>query len=169
MIPRWSPGQWVLRAGMVVGLQVALLATVPLGVTPHVPLVLVVAALSLAYARVPEGVYGTVAMGFVIVWWGISLRDALHPWALLAGAGLLASHAAGIVAAYGPDELRIDRATVRLWATRAAAAYLLVPLLGAVALGLRDQPEAPGIWVAGLVSALAATLVAAVAFTATEA
>ena len=168
MIPPWSTGQWALRAVMVLGIQLALLATVPLGVVPKVWLVLVVVTLSLAYARAPGGVYGTVAMGFVIVWWGISLRDGLQPWALLAAAGLLAAHVAGVLATYGPDDLGVDRAVVRLWVLRAAGAYLLVPLLGAVALVLRDRPEPPGVWVAGLVAALAATLVAAVAFSATE-
>lgn len=165
MIGTWTPGQWALRVTMVVGILVALASTTLVGVVPDWWLVLVVAGFSLGFARVPESHAGAVAMAFVVVWWGVSLRDGLHPEAILAAAGLLASHVAGLVAAYGPDELSVDAATVRRWLVRAFAAFLLAPALWLVAVLLRDRPEAPGIWVAGLAAALVATVVATVAFT----
>jgi hypothetical protein len=165
MIGGWTRGQWVLRSTMVLGLLVALLATSLVGVPPRWWLVAVVAALALGFARFPESHMGTVAMALVVVWWGVSLRDGLHAEALVAAAGLLASHVAGLVAAYGPDELPLDRATSRRWVLRAAAAFLLAPALWALAVVLRGQPEPPGMWMAGLAAALAATLAATLAFT----
>ncbi|HEU4811957.1 MAG TPA: hypothetical protein VFT00_07430 [Nocardioides sp.] len=168
MIGAWSPGQWALRVTMVLGVLVALASTTLVGVVPDWWLVLVVTGLALGFASSPESHAGAVAMAFVVVWWGVSLRDGLHPEALLAAAGLLASHVAGLLAAYGPDELSVDAATVRRWVFRGLASFLLAPAVWLVAVLLRDRPEAPGVWVAGLTVALIATVAASMAFTAQE-
>lgn len=168
MIGAWTPGQWALRVTMVVGILVALVSTGWVGALPDWWLVLLVAGLALGFARVPESHAGAVAMAFVVVWWGVSLRDGLHPEALVAAAGLLVSHVAGLIAAYGPDELSVDPATVRRWLFRGLASFLLAPAVWLAAVLLRDRPEAPGVWVAGLAVALLATIVATMAFTAQE-
>lgn len=164
-----TPGQWVLRATMVVGLLVALLSTAAAGTAPKLWLVLLVAGLGVAYASLPEQSFGTVAIGVVLAWWGIGLRDGLHPAALLAAAGLLVAHLAGLLVAYGPDRMAVDRATVVLWARRGVTVFLLAPVLYLVAVGVRDQPEPPGLWVAGLGAALALVVVVGVGFAAGKA
>lgn len=160
----WTPGQWALRAVMVAGLLVALLATGPAGSWPAPWLVVLVGALGVAYALWPEPSFGTVAIGLVLAWWGLGLRDGLHPAALVAAAGLVASHVAGVVAAYGPDGMAVDRATVLLWARRGLLVFVLAPVVLGVALWVREQPDPGGIWVAGLAAALAAVVAAATVF-----
>lgn len=168
MTPQWSRGQWALRTTMAGGILLALASTALLGVTPRLWLVALVAVLALSFARWPESHTGAVAMAVVLVWWGVSLRDGLHPEALVAAAGLLASHLAGVVAEYGPDELPVDPSTLRRWAGRGAAIFLPAPAVWLVAVWLRGRPEPSGIWVAGLVAALLATVGATSAFARTR-
>lgn len=167
-LARWSAGQWGLRATMALGPVLALTATGLAGNAPRLVLVVLVTALALTYAGVPEGPFGTTAMGIVVVWWGLGLRDGLQPAALLAAALLLAAHVAGILAAYGPGELPIDRGLLVMWLRRWALALLLAPVLYALAVALRGRAEVPGVWVAGLAVALVAVLVATLAFSAED-
>ena len=167
LLRRWSAGQWALRATMALGPVLALAATGLAGTAPKPLLVVIVAGLGLTYAGLPEGPFGTTAFGVVVVWWGFGLRDGLQPACLLAAALLLAAHVAGILVAYGPDGLPVDRGLLVMWLRRSALALLLAPSLYVVALLLRGH-EAPGVWVAGLAAALVAVLVATVAFTAEE-
>ncbi|MCW2794131.1 MAG: hypothetical protein JWO76_3229 [Nocardioides sp.] len=160
----FAAGQLVLRLLVLLGPLVALLATGLVGVVPAGWLVALVAVLSVAFAAMPDSPFGTAVMLVVLAWWGISLRDGLHPEAVLAAAGLVTAHVAAVLASYGPGSMPLDRGVVRLWAARGAAVLLAAPTVWVVAALLRDQPEAPGIWVAGLAAACAATLVAAVAF-----
>ena len=70
-----------------------------------------------------------------------------------------------MLAGYGPRDLPLDPATVRLWAVRGAVVFLAAPTVFAVAVLLRGQPEPVGIWVAGLVAALVATVAAGLVLT----
>lgn len=160
----WTPGQWALRLTCVAGILVGLTATGLAGTWPALWLVLVVGGLAVAHAAAPEAAIGTVAMAFVLVWWGVAFRDGLHPAAIVAAGGLLASHLAGLVASYGPDRMAVDRATVLLWVRRGVGVLALSPLLYGVAVVVRDRPEPAGIWVAGLVAGLAAVVALAVSF-----
>jgi len=156
----WTPGQWALRATVVAGLMVALLATGLRGVWPAWWFALLVAGLAVAFSLLPEAPMGTVATGLVLAWWGFAFRDGPHPQALLAAAGLLAAHVAAVLAGYGPRDLPLDPATVRLWAVRGVLVFLAAPAVFAVAILLRGQPEPVGIWVAGLAAALVTTVAA---------
>lgn len=161
---RWTAGAWALRTSMAAGILLALVATALVGPAPAPWLVVVVAALAVVFARFPESHAGAVAMGVVVVWWGVSLRDSLQPQILIAAAGLLSSHVAGVVSAYGPDDLPVDPATLRRWLWRGAAAFLLAPVLWLAGLVVRDGPEPAGVWVAGLAVALLGTLALTTAF-----
>ena len=156
----WTPGQWALRATVVAGLMVALLATGLRGVWPAWWFALLVVGLAVAFSLLPEAPMGTVATGLVLAWWGFAFRDGPHPQALLAAAGLLAAHVAAVLAGYGPRDLPLDPATVRLWAVRGVLVFLAAPAVFAVAILLRGQPEPVGIWVAGLAAALVTTVAA---------
>lgn len=160
----WTPGQWGLRITCVVGLLVGLASTGLVGVWPAWWLVVLVGGLGVGYALAPEAAIGTVAMGFVLAWWGVAFRDGLHPQALVAAAGLVASHVAGVLAAYGPSEMSVDRATVLLWVRRGVLVLAISPLVWLLAIVVRDQPEPDGVWVAGLVAAFACVAAVAVSF-----
>jgi hypothetical protein len=151
-----TPGQWALRVTMVVGVLGALMSTGLAGVWPAWWLVLLVGGLAVGYAALPETSVGTAAMGLVLVWWGAAFGDEQHSPALVAAGALLAAHLAGVLVAYGPDRMAVDRATVVLWVRRGAAVFLTAPLVYLVAGWVRDQPEPDGIWVTGLAVALAA-------------
>ncbi|MBB6629067.1 hypothetical protein H5V45_17200 [Nocardioides sp. KIGAM211] len=158
-----APGQWWLRAVIALGPPAALLCTSFVGAVPAWWLVILVVALSLVFAAVPEGPVGTVAFVVVIAWWGVSLRDGLHPQAIAAACALVAAHVAAVLASYGPALLQPDRPTVLLWVRRGCLVALVAPLVWALAALVRDQPEPPGIWVAGLVGALGAAVAASAA------
>ena len=162
----WTPGQWALRATVVTGLMVALFATGLRGVWPAWWFALLVAGLAIAFSLLPEAPMGTVATGLVLAWWGFAFRDGPHPQALLAAAGLLTSHLAAVLTGYGPRDLPLDPATVRLWAVRGALVFLAAPAVFAVAILLRGQPEPVGIWVAGLAAAVVTTVAAGFILTA---
>ena len=156
----WTRGQWALRATVVAGLMVALLATGLRGVWPAWWLVVLVGGLAVGFALLPEAPVGTTATALVIAWWGFAFRDGPHAQALVAAAGLLAAHVAALIAGYGPGDMPVDPATARRWALRGAAVFMAAPLVFAVAILVRGEPEPSGIWVAGLSAALATTVAA---------
>jgi hypothetical protein len=160
----WTRGQVLLRLLVLAGPMLALYATDLVGPAPAGWLVALAAVLSVAFAAMPDSPFGAVVMLLVLAWWGVSLRDGLHPEALLAAAALLAAHLAALVASYGPGELPVDPAVARTWLFRGV--LLLVPAAAVWALAalVRDQPEPPGIWLAGLLASLVAAVVASAAF-----
>lgn len=164
MIRRWTPGQWVLRALVVLGVMGALLATVPAGATPAPWLVLLVLVVSVMFAFFPDSAAGTGALVLVVLWWGVGLRDGLHPTALLAAAGLLTAHVAATVADLGPGTVPLDRAVLLRWSGRGLAVLLSAPLVWFTAALVRDEPAPSGLWLAGLVAALAALVAANLLF-----
>jgi hypothetical protein len=160
----WSRGQRVLRLLVLLGPLVALYSTALVGPRPAGWLVALAVVLSVGFAAMPDSPFGTVAMLLVLAWWGVSLRDGLHPEALVAAAALLTSHVAALVSSYGPGVLPVDRVVARTWAVRAVLVFVPAPVVWALAAALRDQPEPPGIWLAGLLAALAAAVVGSAAF-----
>ena len=156
MIRRWTPGQWVLRAVVVLGVVLALFATVPAGATPAVWLVLLVLVCAGVFAVFPDSAAGAGALFLVVAWWGVGLRDGLHPAALLAAAGLVTAHVAATVADLGPGTLPLDRAVVVRWTVRGLLVLLAAVLAWGVATLVRDQPAPAGLWLAGLLAALLA-------------
>lgn len=168
MIRQWTAGQWRLRATIALAPVAALLLTASAGTAPHPVLVALVAGLSLAHAVAPESATGTVGLATVVVWWGLALADGPSPWALPAAAALLAAHVAALVAAYGPDGLGVDPATLLLWLRRAGLAFLAAPAVLVGGLLVRGRAEYAGAWVAALAVALV-IIVAATAALAREA
>lgn len=160
LMRQWTAGQWALRGAVVAGVMVALLATGLRGAWPASWLTVLVLGLAVGFALFPEAPIGTTATALVLAWWGFAFREGPHPESLLAAAGLLTAHLAALVAGYGPGDLPLDGATVRRWAVRGALVFTAAPAVYAVAVLLRDRPEPPGIWVAGLVAALVTTVAA---------
>ncbi len=160
----WSLGQWVLRAVVLLGPVVGVLAAVPAGGTPPWWLVLLVLALGAGFALYPDSAVGTVALVAVLVWWGIGPTDPLHPAALVAAAALLAGHLAATVAAYAPGAAPPDPATLRRWAVRGVAVFPAALVAWAMAGAAVDGAEPPGLWAAGLAGILVAILAADLLF-----
>jgi hypothetical protein len=158
VIREWTRGQWALRATAATGPVVALLATAPVGTPPPAWLVVLVLGLALVHARSPESPFGTGALGAVVVWWAVALDGQVEAWSLLAVVGLLASHVAGVVAAYGPDRLGVDPATAWLWGRRSLAVLVPAPVVLLLARAVQGHGGAGTVWVAGLAVVLLAAL-----------
>jgi hypothetical protein len=158
----WSRGQWLVRAVVLLGPVVALLArwqTDP----PQVWLVLLVAALAAGWAVVPESVVGPVVLLLVGFSWTTGLGSGLPVGALLASAAMLAAHLAALVAAYGPDALPVSPPVVRLWVRRGLVVLLAAPLVWLVGRAVRELPVSETVWLLGMAMALSVTVVACVA------
>lgn len=156
MIRRWTRGQWVLRSLIVGGVMGALFATVPAGALPAPWLTFLVLAVSLIWAVFPDSAAGTGALLLVVIWWGVSLRDGLHPAALLAATGMLLAHVCAVLADLGPGTLPVARALVGRWLRRGLAVWLAAPVAWGAAVLVRDQPAPAGVWLTGLGVALVA-------------
>jgi len=155
--------QVLLRAVVLGGPVLALMATGPAGHWPPWWLILpVVAGAGLAAAAPDSPLLAGVGL-VVLVWWTVSLGDGVPASVLLAAAGLVAAHLAALLASYGPPAMPLDAATLRLWARRGALVLLLVPGAFAATRLLDGEPEQPGIWVLGVAAACVATVVATAA------
>lgn len=163
-----SRSQLVLRVLIVVGPVAAVLAAGPAGHWPPWWLVALTLVCSVGGAAFPESPFGAGAMLVVLVWWAVGLDDGLHPAVLVAAAALVTAHVAAVLASYGPGEMPVERALVRLWVRRGALALLGVPPVWGLALLLQDEPEQPGVWVVGVTAGLVATVAAAVALPARD-
>jgi hypothetical protein len=161
--PVTATSQLVLRTLALLGPVVALLATGPAGHWPPWWLVGPVVLLAAAFAAMPDSPFGAAVFLAVVVWWTISLPDSGQPEVLLAATALVVSHVAALLASYGPGAMRVDPATLRLWVRRGLLVLLTVPAAWGGARLLRGEPEQPGIWILGVVAALAATVAATVA------
>lgn len=152
--------QLVLRTVVLLGPVVAVLATGPAGNWPPWWVVVAVVATAAGAARQPDGPFLASAGLAVLAWWAFAVGEAVPAAVLVAAVALVAAHVAGLLAAYGPETMPLDPATVRLWVRRGALVLLPVPVAWGLAGAVRDQPEQPGIWLAGVAAACVATLVA---------
>jgi hypothetical protein len=155
--------QLLLRALVLLGPVVALLATGPAGHWPPWWVVVPVVGLAGAFAAVPDSPVGVGLFLVVVVWWTIALGDDIQPAAMVAAAALLVAHLAAQVASYGPATLPVELATLRLWGLRAVVLLATIPATWAAARLLRGQPEPAGVWILATAAAVAATVVATVA------
>ncbi|WP_243058035.1 hypothetical protein [Nocardioides sp. SR21] len=158
-----SRSQIALRALVLLGPVVAVLATGPAGNWPPWWIAGAVAAAAAAAAWDPDAPYGTGAGLGVLGWWAIALEDSLPASILVAALALVTAHVAGVLASYGPSTMPIDAATVALWVRRGALVLVTVPAAWVLALLLRGEPEQPGIWLLGALAAFVATAAATAA------
>ncbi|MGB0100216.1 MAG: hypothetical protein WBP61_08030 [Nocardioides sp.] len=159
-VPR---SQLALRAVVLLGPLVALLATGPAGQWPPWWLVVLVGGLSTAAALAPDSPAGVGAGLVVLGWWALSLSAELPAWVLLAAVALVLAHLAALVASYGPRTMPVDASTALLWARRGAWVLLTVPGAWLVSRLVQGEPEPWGIWVMAVAAACAATVAATAA------
>lgn len=157
---RWTRGQVVLRALVVLLTQAALWLTATSDVRPDPKLVILVLGLGLFAALAPESTAGAALLGVVVAWWGLAFRDLEHPAVLGAAACVLATHLCLTLAGYGPPSLPVSRPLVLLWLRRGILVYLPVPVLYFLALAIRDQPAPPWMWATGMLTIAVAAVVA---------
>lgn len=166
MIPDLSRSQQALRALVLLGPLVGMLATGPAGSWPAWWVLVPQLGLAVAAAVAPDSSFPAAAILLAMTWWTVTLRDGLHPMVLVAAPALLLTHLAAMLASYGPGAMPLDGPTLRLWARRGALVLVTVPAVWGAARLLRGEPEQPGIWMIGVAAACAATVVAGVALTA---
>ena len=162
MAGRLALSQALLRLVMLLAPVTALTLTAAAGPAPAASLVVLVLVVSAVWAVVPESTAGSAALLLVLFWWGVGLREGLHPAALGAAALLLAAHLAALLTAYGPGTMPLDGGVARRWAARGALVLLVAPAVLWLLVLVRDRGEPPGIWLAGLVALLLALLAATV-------
>ncbi len=160
----WPASQLVARVLVLLGPTVALGAAIAADLEPPGWFAVLVVALALGWALLPDTVLGTLVLALVVGWWGAVGSGDLPAAAIPAGAALLTAHVAATVVSYGPPELVLDASVVRLWLGRGAALAAAAPLVWLLAVLLRGQPEPPGVWVAAMVAVVVAAVIAAVAF-----
>ena len=158
-----TPGAMALRLVVVVAPVLALLSTAVQGPGPRALLVALVVILSVGGAYAPESPLLTVCLGLVAFWWALATRGDAPVTAVAAAWLVLAAHIAALLVSYGPRELPVDRALLRLWVARGLRLAAAPPALWLLAVLVSGRAEPPGIWVAGLAAAVAVSIAAAVA------
>jgi len=159
---RETPGRLLLRGVILVAPVLALLAARPADL-PHGWFVVLTLVLSVGFAAMPESGLGTLCLGVVVFWWVLAASDGVPAGAIAAALLLLAAHLAAVLLSYGPATMPIDAALLSRWARRGAGVGVAAPLVWLVAVTVDGRPEPPGIWVAGLASAVVVCIVAATA------
>jgi len=160
-------GRLVLRGIILVGPILALLAARPTDL-PHGWFVVLTLVLSLGFAAMPESPLGTLCLGLVVFWWALAAADGVPANAIPAAVLLVTTHLAAVLLSYGPPSLPIGAVLIRRWLRRGLGVVVAAPLVWLVAIVVDDQPEPPGIWVAGLACAVVVCVVAATAVSTSE-
>ena len=123
-------------------------------------------ALSVGFAAMPESVLGTACLALVVFWWALAAADGVPAGAIPAALLLLAAHVASVLLSYGPPALPIGTAAAApVAAPRRASSRSPPRWSGCWRVVVDEQPEPPGIWIAGLACAVVVCVVAAVAVT----
>lgn len=157
-----APSVWVVRGLGMLGVLVALFSGVPEGHTPPVAVVVVVLLGGVLAAFRPERLGASVTMGVVVLWWGLQVRTDAPSGILVAAAGLVLAHVAGVLLAYGPAFMAIPADVAALWAVRGLLVWLAAPVVWVVARAYAGHAIPTAYWLTGLATALVAAVVAAV-------
>lgn len=164
---RETRGRLLLRGVILVAPVLALLAARPAEL-PHGWFVVLTCVLSVGFAAMPESGLGALCLGVVVFWWVLAASDGVPAGAIPAALLLLSAHLAAVLLSYGPPSLPVDAALLGRWAVRGVGVGVAAPLVWLVAVLVEGQPEPPGIWVAGLASAVVVCIVAATAVASQE-
>jgi hypothetical protein len=167
VLARETRARLLLRVVVLVSPVLALLCAGPAD-RPRGWFLLLVVALSVGFAAMPESAMGTACLGLVVLWWALVGRGGAPLGALPAAVLLVAAHVAAVLLAYGPPGMPVGRAVLRRWLRRGAGVVSTAGLVWLFAAAVDGQPEPPGIWVAGLACATVLCVAAASAVTPRE-
>jgi hypothetical protein len=166
-LKRETRARLLLRGVLLVAPVLAVLAAGPEDL-PSGWFLVVTAVLSIGFAAMPESALGTMCLGVVVLWWALAASSGVPLGAVPAALLLLAAHVSSVLLSYGPARLPVDRVLFRRWLRRGALVAVAAPLVWLVAVAVDGEPEAPGVWIAGLVCAVVVCVVAATAVTVRE-
>jgi hypothetical protein len=167
LLSRETRARLLLRGVVLVAPVLAVLSAGP-GDLPNGWFLAVTVVLSIGFAAMPESALGTLCLGVVVVWWTLAASGGVPAGAIPAALLLLAAHVSSVLLSYGPPRLPVGGLLVRRWLRRSAGVAVAVPLVWLIAVAVDGEPEAPGIWVAGLTCAVVVCIVAATAVTVRE-
>ncbi len=154
---------WTLRGVLVAGAVVALFAGVPEGYAPPISLVVFVLAGALLSSFRPEHLALLITLAALVVWWAYVPRGEMPVAVLVAAAGLIVTHVAGVLLAYGPPALPVSPALALLWTGRAVLAWVAALVVWGVARTYAGHGTPALFWLAGLTAALVGAVVAGAA------
>lgn len=137
----WSRSQVICRALIAV---LPILALVVAPVRPNLPVTILVVLGSVLWASSPELAAGPVVLLTVMVWWALVVPDPVQPRVLAASLALSSAHVAGLLAAYGPARVGLERGLVLVWVRRSLLAFVAAPVAYAAVVYL-DEPD-PRLW-----------------------
>jgi|EndMetStandDraft_8_1072994.scaffolds.fasta_scaffold40673_3 hypothetical protein len=152
---------WAVRVVGILGLLLGLLGGVPEGYTPPAAVVAVVLLGGVVAAFRPDDLVASLAMGVVVVFWAVQLDTQVPAGCLVAAAGLVTAHVAGTLLTYGPPFMAIPGDLVVLWLVRGFLVWLAAPAVWLVARVYADHAVPTSFWLAGLATALAGAVLAA--------
>jgi hypothetical protein len=155
------PSVWVLRVVGILGLLLGLLGGVPEGYTPSGAVVAVVLLGGVLAAFRPDDLAASLAMGVVVLWWAVQLDTQVPAGCMVAAAGLVTAHVAGTLLTYGPPFMAVPADLVTVWVLRGFLAWLAAPVVWLVARVYDDRAVPTSFWLAGLATALAGAVLAA--------
>lgn len=134
------PGQVLLRAAVLAGSALAVVAAEPVGQVPGWAMI-GVAALAVSSVVRADSMFGLALFLLIGEIWLTQAPDSLtSPWLLLAAAGMVTAHLGLLVAAQGPASMAPDRRQVLVWTWRGAGLWAGTAL---VWLGVRWLPSTP--------------------------
>ena len=162
MVRRVPWSVWCLRAVAALGPLLAVTAGAPEGFVPSLFVVVVAAALGLAYAFLPEHFIGSIVLVVVLLWWSLHVGSAMPGGALVAAAALVAAHVAGVLLGYGPPRMAVGADLVLPWVVRGALVWLAAPVVWVAARAYSGEDSPTSYWLGGLAVALVGAVVAAV-------
>jgi hypothetical protein len=162
MVRRVPWSVWCLRAVAALGPLLALAAGAPEGVVPSLFVVVVTAALGLAYAFLPEHFVGSIVLVLVLLWWSLHVGSSMPGGALVAAGALVASHVAGVLLGYGPPRMAVGADLVLPWVVRGALVWLAAPVVWVAARAYGGEASPTSYWLGGLAVALVGAVVGAV-------
>jgi hypothetical protein len=156
-----APSVWVVRVLAVLGLQLGLLGGVPEGYVPSALVALPVLLGGVLAAFRPDHLLVSVTMGVVVLWWAFELHSRMPAGCMVAAAGLVITHVACTLLAYGPPYMAISADLAVVWAVRAVLVWLAAAVVWLVARVYADHATPTSFWVAGLAAALVGSVIAA--------
>lgn len=107
-------------------------------------ILLLVVALAVSSAALPEAHTGLALVLAVGGYWGVAAPDDLSPWLLLVALALLVFHVTCLLASYGPPSVVLERALLQRWLLRTAGAAVVTVLVWVVARVLAGLDPAGG-------------------------
>jgi len=162
MVRRVPWSVWCLRTVAALGPLLAVTAGAPEGLVPSLFVVVVTAALGLAYAVLPEHFIGSIVLVVVLLWWSLHVGSSMPGGALVAAAALVAAHVAGVLLGYGPPRMAVGADLVLPWVVRGALVWLAAPVVWVAARAYSGEASPTSYWLGGLAVALVGAVVGAV-------